>query len=166
MLIAIISDIHDNIANLDKCLTWCRQNKVSSMICCGDITTIETMTHLAQNFVGEIFVVTGNAEIYQEKEINKLKNINFYGEIGINEINGIKIGFCHEPEKIGKVQDLSPFELDFIFYGHTHKPWLEKKATTLIVNPGTVSGVFTQGTFAVLDSKEKNITLKILADLQ
>ncbi len=165
MLIAIISDIHDNIANLEKCLTWCRQNKITSLVCCGDITTLESMDYLAQNFPGEIFVVTGNAEIYQEKEIGKLKNVNFYGEIGINEINGVKIGFCHEPEKIKKIQELSPYDLDFIFYGHTHKPWLEKKNNTLIVNPGTVAGVFTQATFAVLDSDAKNLTLKIIADL-
>lgn len=165
MLIAIISDIHDNLETLKKCLTWCSNNKINSLICCGDITTIETISYLARNFSGEIFVVSGNAEIYEEKDINKFKNINFYGEIGINEINGVNIGFCHEPEKIKKIQELSPLDLDFIFYGHTHKPWLEKRGSTLIVNPGTLGGVFYQATFAVLDSGAKNLSLKIVADL-
>jgi putative phosphoesterase len=165
MLIAIISDIHDNLETLKKCLTWCGNNKINSLICCGDITTLETLSYLARNFSGEIFIVSGNAEIYEEKEITKFKNLNFYGEIGINEINGINIGFCHEPEKIKKIEELSPLDLDFIFYGHTHKPWLKKRKSTLIVNPGTLGGVFYQATFAVLDSKEKNLSLKIIADL-
>lgn len=165
MLIAIISDIHDNLETLKKCLTWCGNNKINSLICCGDITTIETLSYLARNFSGEIFVVSGNAEIYEEKDTKKFKNINFYGEIAINEINGVNIGFCHKPEKITKIQELSPLDLDFIFYGHTHKPWLEKRGSTLIVNPGTLGGVFYQATFAVLDSKQKNLSLKIVADL-
>jgi putative phosphoesterase len=165
MLIAIISDIHDNLANLEKCLSWCQQSKINSLICCGDITNLETVSYLAQNFSGEIFVVAGNAEIYKEAELAKFKNINYYGEIAINEFNGVNIGFCHEPEKIKKIQELSPLELDFIFYGHTHKPWLEKKGSTLIVNPGTLGGIFTSATFAILDVEAKNLSLKILADL-
>ena len=38
MLIAIISDIHDNLVNLTKCLNWCNANKIKTIICCGDIT--------------------------------------------------------------------------------------------------------------------------------
>lgn len=165
MLLVIISDIHDNIPNLEKCLNWCRENKVENLICCGDITTIETASYLAQNFPGEIFVVAGNAEIYKESELNKLKNINYYGEIGINEIAGVKIGFCHEKEKVERIKELSPFPLDFIFYGHTHKPWLEKDGNVIISNPGTLSGVFNSATFATLDTKKKNLELKLLADL-
>ena len=82
MLIAIISDIHDNLETLKKCLAWCSNNKINSLICCGDITTIETISYLARNFSGEIFVVSGNAEIYEEKDINKFKNINFFKKNG------------------------------------------------------------------------------------
>jgi len=166
MLLVIISDIHDNLANLKKCLNWCRREKATSLICCGDLTTIEIASYLAQNFPGEIFVVEGNAEIYKEAELIKLKNVNYYGEIGINEINGVKIGFCHEPKKIKKIKELSPFALDFIFYGHTHKPWLEKEGNTIIANPGTLGGVFNPASFATLDTTKKNLELKILADLQ
>ncbi len=165
MLIAIISDIHDNIVNLEKCLVWCRQNKVANLVCCGDITTFASIHYLSKNFAGKIFVVTGNAEIYQENEIIRLKNINFCGEIGINEIAGLKIGFCHEPKKIKKVEKLSSWPLDYIFYGHTHQPWLEKDDNTLIINPGTVAGLFAKATFAVLDSDTKKLSLKIIDDL-
>jgi len=165
MLLAIISDIHDNLINLKKCLDWCRQKNVKSLICCGDITNLETVSSLAQNFLGDIFVVLGNAEIYKEAELTKFKNINFYGEIGINEINGVNIGFCHESEKIKKIEEISPLQLAFIFYGHSHKPWLEKKGSLIIANPGTLGGIFNPASFAILNTDNNYLELKILAEL-
>jgi len=166
MLIAIISDIHDNLANLEKALNWIRKNGATAyLICCGDITNIDTVSCLAGNFPGEIFVVAGNAELYEEKDLNKFKNINYCGEIGINEFDGLNIAFCHEPEKIKKINEITPIALDFIFYGHTHKPWLKKDGPTIIANPGTVSGVFNAATFAVIETKTKKLELKIIADL-
>ena len=166
MIIAVIADIHDNLANLEKCLTWCNQNKVANIICCGDITNVETITYLAKNFLGEIFVVTGNAEIYEEKDITKLTNINYGGDISINEIGGLNIGLCHQPEKIKKIEELTPLDLDFIFYGHTHRPDLKKDGNTTIANPGTLAGIFTPATFAILNTENKNLELKLLADLK
>ncbi|MFZ4631936.1 MAG: metallophosphoesterase family protein [Patescibacteria group bacterium] len=165
MLIAIISDIHDNLANLKTCLSYCEENEVSKLICCGDITNLDTVKNLAKNFLGEIFIVSGNADLYEEKDLSKFSNINYYGEIAVNEIAGVNIGFCHEPDKIRKVKELAPFKLDFIFYGHTHKPWLEKDDGLIIANPGTLAGVFNAATFAILETSNKNLELKIVADL-
>jgi hypothetical protein len=165
MLIAIISDIHDNRANLKKCLDWCRTNKIGKILCGGDLTTLETADYLATNFLGEIFVVSGNAEIYHEAELVKYKNINYCGEIGIREIAGVNIGLCHEESQINKVLDVTPLPLDFIFYGHSHKPWLSKRTDITVVNPGNIAGVFHQATFATLDTGSKKLELKILAEL-
>lgn len=76
MFIAIISDIHNNLDNLKKCLFWCSDNKVEKIICCGDVADLNTMTYLAQNFSGEIFVVEGNAETYREADLGIFPNIN------------------------------------------------------------------------------------------
>lgn len=166
MLIAIISDIHDNIANLQKCLNWCWQNKVEKIIFCGDATTLETLAYLAENFSGEIFMARGNIEFWRESELAPYKNIKYNGELGLKEMGGLMIGFCHEPEKIKKVFKLALATPDFIFYGHTHKPWLEHDGETIIVNPGNVAGVFHQATFAALDTSTKKLDLKIVADLK
>jgi len=165
MLIAIISDIHDNLANLGKCLTWCRNNQVKKIICGGDLTTLETASFLATNFPGEILMVSGNCEIYREAELTKYQNINYCGEIGIMEIDNLNIGFCHEKRQIIKVLDVSPLPLDFIFYGHSHMPWLDKRDKITITNPGNIAGVFHQATFATLETKTKKLELKILAEI-
>ena len=165
MLIAIISDIHDNLANLKTCLDYLKDREVSKIICCGDIANIDTIKNLAKNFLGEIFIVSGNADLYDEKDLNKFPNINYHGEIAITELAGLNIAYCHEPEKIKKAKELAPLPLDFIFYGHTHKPWIEHDGKTIIANPGNLAGVFNAATFAILETEKKNLELKIVADL-
>jgi putative phosphoesterase len=166
MLIAIISDIHDNLANLKKCLDWNLSNGVEKIICCGDVTNLDTIDYLAKTFSGEIFLVGGNMELYEEKDLDQYKNISYSGEIGLRELGGLSLGFCHEPAKTRRVLKLSLAAPDFIFYGHTHKPWLEHDGDTIIVNPGNVAGVFHQATFAVLNTETKKLDLKIIADLK
>ena len=165
MLIAVISDIHDNLANLAKVLKCCQQNKITKLICCGDTTTLETINYLAINFPGEIFVVRGNIEIYEDDELAGLKNIKSFGAVGKIKIAETNIAFCHEPIKIEKILNSSHSKPDFIFYGHTHKPWLEKRDNVTIVNPGNVAGVWHQATFAILNVSNKKLELKIIADL-
>ena len=165
MLLAIISDIHDNLANLEKLLSWCRNHKVKKLIFCGDATTIETIIYLSTNFHGKIFMVSGNSEIYQINQLKKYTNLDYFGEAGIKRIAALKIGLCHKPQKIKYLLKLTANDLDFIFYGHTHKPALTQSDSTLIVNPGNIAGIFYQPTFASLETNNKKLELKILANL-
>jgi hypothetical protein len=165
MIIAIISDIHDNLVNLEKCLKWCQKNKVEKIICPGDVTSIETINYLANAFRGEVFLVRGNAELFEDDDLIEYKNINYYGEEGIFELDNLYFGLCHEPEKIKKILSSSEQKIDYIFYGHTHRPWLKKDGATMIINPGVLSGTFHESTFAFLDTTTKKLELKILREL-
>jgi len=164
MVIAIISDIHDNLVNLTKCLNWCQNAEIKKIISCGDMTTLLTIKNLAK-FNGEIFMVKGNIDLYEETQLSKYKNIKYYGASGLIELDGLKIGLVHEPTKINILLKSTEVSPDYIFYGHTHKPWLEKRGPTSIINPGNLAGVWHQATFATLDTKTKKLELKILADI-
>lgn len=163
MKVVIISDIHDNLVNLVKCLAWCRNNNIEKAICCGDITNSETLSKLSKEFLGDIFLVQGNAELYSEKELYDFENINNLGKIGRIRMENKNIGICHEPFLIEKVTEKG--KCDYIFYGHTHKPWIEKKEDFYVVNPGTLGGVFQKASFAVLDLDKNNLELKVLENL-
>ena len=165
MLVAVISDIHDNLVNLEKCLDWCREKRVAKLILCGDTTNIKTIDYLAANFPGEIFIIRGNIELYEETELNNFKNINYLGEIGFIELDNLLVAACHEPEKIKKIKELAVKTPNFIFYGHTHKPWIEKNEGSVIANPGNLANIFHAPTFALLDTATRKLELKILADL-
>lgn len=160
MLIAIISDIHDNIANLERFLEWAKTKKISKIICCGDVTSTDTLEVMSGKFTGTVEIVKGNAEIYSDKDIKRYPNIKLHGRAGIIKVGETNLGFCHEPFLIKKVLEKGRPEI--IFYGHTHKPWKEIKDGVNCVNPGTLGGVFQKATFASFDTGEKKLKLHIL----
>jgi|SRR3989338_1423071 len=159
MKFLIISDIHDNLVNLEKCLNWGRGQFIKEAICCGDMVNSETLAYLAGN-LKTIYLVRGNLEIYNEAEVKKYENINYLNRFGVFELDGKSIGLCHEPWYIKSVLDKKPCSI--VFYGHTHEPWIAEKNGVTTANPGTLGGVFTKATFAVWDSLSGELELKIL----
>ena len=164
MKYAIISDIHDNIVNLEKCLKWCNANNIGAIICCGDVTNSGTLHLLAARFEKDIYLVQGNIELYEEEEVEVYLNIKYLGKYGIIEIDNFKVGVCHEPFYIDKLLEREGVKL--IFYGHTHKPWIEDKKGVKLINPGTLGGVFQKASFAVWESGEGGLELILLERIE
>lgn len=171
MKIAIVSDTHDNMDNLKKVLDYLAKNKIKKIIYLGDICQEETLEYLLRKFNGEIYVVLGNAETFQIKNLklkvkNNKSNLKICNQMGIFEIDKIKIGFAHSPKYIQKLIKDKP---EYIFYGHTHKPWVEAKEyrgkKMIIANPGNLLGQPYQATFAILDTKNKRLKLEIISQI-
>ncbi|MCK5358505.1 MAG: metallophosphoesterase family protein [Elusimicrobiales bacterium] len=163
MKVVIISDIHDNNVNLNRCLNWCLDNNVKELICCGDVTNINTIDIMAKGFHGTIHLVPGNICLFEEGDLEKYDNLIYYGSIGRFKLDRYSVGLCHEPFLIKEVNKLG--KCDYIFYGHTHKPWIEEKDKVKMINPGTLGGMFQKGTFACWDTTKNKIELKILDKL-
>lgn len=168
MRIAIISDIHDNLANLEKFLIQAKTEKIEGIICCGDVTTPETLSFLVENFKGEIKLVCGNAEIRREEFFDLAKqsdNLEVFADVGRWDLDKVQISFAHKPEQAeGLVSKTDSVVLSgelhhFVFYGHTHKPWIKQIGETLMANPGTLGGVFTSPSYASLDTVAGQLAL-------
>lgn len=159
MKFLIISDIHDNLVNLEKCVSWSGGQSVENAICCGDVVNSETLAYLACKFK-ILYLVRGNLEIYEENEVKQYGNIKYFGRFGVFDIDGKTIGLCHEPWYIKSVLKIKPCQM--VFYGHTHEPWIEERNGLITANPGTLGGVFTKATFAAWDSLSGQLDLKIL----
>lgn len=160
-MLAIISDIHDNLANLAKFLKYSKENKISEIFCLGDLTSDTAIKELADGFSGKIYLVSGNADFFDEDYIKTFSHIKYFRKIGNAVIGEKKIAFTHFPHE-GK--DLAKSKkYDYVFYGHAHKPWQEKIGETVLLNPGTVSGMLSKASFAVWD-EEKDIFSLILLD--
>ena len=158
MKIAIFSDLHDNIPNLDIFLAWVASNKIPKLIFCGDLANSETLNHLTANFSGEIFMVSGNADSYNPAG---LKNIVYNKDRLEIKIDNQKILVVHKPVDLKKILAENN-SFDFAFHGHTHKPWLIQQDGVVIANPGTLSEVFSKSSFAILDTETGKLELKIL----
>lgn len=159
MKVVIIADIHDNLINLKNCLDWCKENNVIHLICCGDVTNNETLDFMSANISGTVHLVKGNVDSWQDKDCDRYANVKYYGRSGgVAEFSGRIIGFCHEAYLLDKVLEKGNPEI--VFYGHSHKPWQEDKSGVVFVNPGTLGGMFLDGTFAVFDVITGELFLK------
>lgn len=160
MKIAIIADIHDNLANLKKCLRYCAEQNTEVLFCLGDVTNKETLSFIAEKFIGKIYLVRGNMEIYNEDDALGYKNIKYFGRVGRVALGNKNIGLCHEP--FLRASALKLGACDYIFYGHTHRPWIEDIAGYKLINPGTLGGVFERATFALWDTDKAEPELVVL----
>jgi hypothetical protein len=166
MKVAIISDVHDNLVNLEKYLKWCGENKIEEIIMCGDLCAPATLARvLAPKFSGKIHMVFGNVSDREteRKVAKKFPNVIHYGDEGEFEIDGKKVAIIHYPIEAKALAQSGKF--DFIFYGHSHKPWIEKIGNAYLANPGTLSGMFQKATFAVWDTESEKMELKLLENI-
>jgi len=160
MRIAVLSDTHDNWPNTEKAVKYLNKHKIRTMIHCGDVCAPSTLNEMAKIYKGEIHLVKGNVDGDIDgfkMMIKKNKNINYYGQTGKVEIDGLKIVFCHYPFVAKKMAETKKYDL--VFHGHTHSPWQEKVGDTIIFNPGTVAGLFSKATFAIYDTETKKAEL-------
>lgn len=162
MKIAIISDTHDNLATLDKFLAYTAQNPVDAIIHCGDIAEGDTLTRLAQGFSGKILAAFGNMDYRDSVHASaaKLPNVTLFESFGQTGPGRQKIGFCHHKETA--LAHLKKENFDYLFYGHTHKPWMEQINGCILANPGTLAGMFYKATFSTLDTETNKLELKII----
>ena len=160
MKIAIISDTHDNIQNVEKVIEILNSEKVIATFHCGDIISPFTLKKFS-NLKSKIYIVFGNNDGDKIALLkNKPKNAEFFNLIGEVEIKGRKILFTH--------YDIIAYafaftkKYDFIFYGHTHKAEVKKIGKTILINPGELAGYLNKPSYAILNLKNKKVEIRNL----
>ena len=167
MQIAIISDIHNNEINLDKVLRHCTEQKIETIICCGDLASREILEIMNDNFSGEIYYTFGNADYTELRELEDLKkyrNTFLFKEFGEAMFDKKSVAFTHYPNIARKLSLTKKYT--FVFYGHTHKPWEEMIGHCKLLNPGNVAGEIYLPTFAVWNTENDNFKLLRVHDLK
>jgi putative phosphoesterase len=164
MLIAILSDIHDNIPMLRAAIDHIQ--RVDALLCGGDLCSPFIVDELAK-FPRQIHVVFGNndADLFRITQKAYVANqnrvpedqIQLHGEFFEGELGGKRIALIHF-EQIGKALARSG-QYDLVCYGHTHLYSLERDpATGAIrgVNPGEIFGLLradSESTFVSYDTE-------------
>ena len=145
------------------------------------------------NFSGKIYYTFGNADYDELKnlwieskghpmsndrnsrktsDVQKYKNTFLYKDFGEAIVEGKVIAFVHYPNIAKSLARTGKY--DFVFYGHTHKPWIvnlplpegkwpkaEGEGVTLL-NPGTTGGEIYPPTFALWDTKKKTEPFQLI----
>lgn len=160
--LAVISDVHDNLANLAKTLNYIKNNKIDFLICTGDLQSLEAWAELNKLSI-PVFAAKGNAD--DELDLNQCTNIQVWQSFGEIELLGKKILFSHYPEVIKKILTQKPNYYQLALHGHSHQPWEEFFQGTKILNPGNVANVRYAPTFAIIDLDNLKAQLILLNEI-
>ena len=140
-LIGVLSDTHNNTANLRAALAIFEQRGVRTLIHCGDVTTLATLEWLA-GF--RVIYVYGNGD-YASGEMRDMllryDSQNYGGPIYEGELHGVRVAAAHGHYP-GSVEELARSgEYDYIFHGHTHRRRDERVGRARVINPGALGGL-------------------------
>lgn len=165
MKIAIISDTHDNKANLALALKAIQEKGATTLLFCGDFCAPFMLKEMASQFSGDIHVVFGNNDGDQFSMTSiaqDLPNMILHGEYAALNLGGKRIGMTHYPfyaEAMAKSGDY-----DLVCFGHDHEARVLTFGAGLAVNPGCLYEK--PAAFAIYDTTAHAATLfKLDVDL-
>jgi len=162
MKIAIFSDSHDNLYNIDLFLNFIQEQKIDQIICCGDITTVDTLGQIVTKCDKTVHLVTGNADNDDNfySAIDVMDSVLYYDKFGEVSLDNLNLAFVHYPGEAKKLAQTKKY--DYVFYGHTHMPWREQVGDCHVVNPGTLAGLFFRASFAIFNTANGFLELKLI----
>ncbi len=158
MRIAIMSDTHDHIWNLEKALS--RTQGISALLHCGDLISPFMVRKLAERLpTTPVHLVWGNND-GDRRLVSQVAQgagpIRCHGEFADLEIGGLRIWMTHYPE-IARAVALSG-QYDLVCYGHDHAAHEEQMGATLLLNPGELMGLNGRSGFVLLEIETRSLT--------
>lgn len=157
MRIAVLSDCHDNIWNLERLLL--RLSDVEMLVFCGDLCAPFTLDLLAAGFHGPVHVTFGNndGDVFLLTQIAaRHPNVTLHAPYGTVEAEGQKLAFVHDPLFGEGLAALGRY--DAVFCGHSHRPEARMVGRTVLANPGEVMGRFGQPGYGVYETQDRTFS--------
>lgn len=155
MIVAVCSDVHDNIWALERALPM--MEDAEQILFCGDFCAPFTLVQLAEGADGRpLHVVFGNNDGDRHlltQNAARFASVSLYGEFAEFDLDGRQVAINHYPAIAHRLADGDAY--DFVFYGHDHVAHDEKKGDTLLLNPGEIMGRLGKPTFSLVDTAKQ-----------
>ena len=156
-----MSDIHDNVWNLEKTLKIIHKEDIDTGIFCGDYCAPTSFKRATEKFK-KAYCIWGNVDGEKFKITKRIyeagiEHVKLLGEFGSIEIDGKKVAIIHNP-KIARGLAHSGL-YDAVFYGHIHEAKVEEIGDTLLANPGEIMGKNGKVSFGIWDSSKNDIKI-------
>lgn len=140
MKIAVISDIHDHVWNLQAALKSIQEAEM--LICLGDLCSPFIVGLLGSGFAGRpIYLLFGNNDgdtFRITRNAANFPDIEICAEFLEIEQDGRKLAAVHYDNIARAMSEGGRY--DAVFYGHNHRFDIHKTGKTLMVNPGALMG--------------------------
>ncbi len=161
MIIAVISDTHDNLKMTESFVKDVKQFAPDYLIHLGDIVSPFVIPVLAKLEIPGIIAKGNNdGDTDYIGELCYKSGFKFVIPPYKFELAGKSFIISHRPIDTNKI-DISGF--DYYLYGHTHFHKIEESGRIHIINPGTVSGyVSGKSTYIIINTEVDEVKLREL----
>ena len=137
MRIGVLSDTHGRLDSTQAAIRLLREREVELILHCGDIdspATVRLFTDVPTHFV------FGNWDLNRSGLLRAMREIGAVGHGGIGriELAERRIAWLHGHIRGSRPRLEAGGELDFVFYGHSHKPKVHRTGKTVVLNPGAL----------------------------
>lgn len=154
MKIAVLSDSHDNIWNLEKALNKLNEIELGALLFLGDFCAPFSLKQIADAYRGPIHCVPGNndGDLFLLMTIaGQAGNVTFYNPVGDLSLDGVRLAITHYPEIGEGLAATGKYRA--VFSGHTHEFMQQQVGGTLWVNPGEIMGRYGEPGFVLYDTE-------------
>jgi putative phosphoesterase len=154
MTVAVLSDIHDNIWNLEKVLTALPDHGAERAFFLGDFCAPFTLAQLAEGFSGPLDVVFGNNDgdtFLLSSVAAGHDTVTLHGQLAELTVGGRSVALNHYPDIAAGLAASGRY--DAVFSGHDHRAYQETRGATLWANPGEIMGRFGSPTYGLWDTE-------------
>ena len=156
MRLGLMSDTHDNVPKIREAICQLNDLEVDLVLHGGDYIspfTAKPYSDLKAKMIG----VYGNncAERGKFREVYAAAGKEIVGNFAEVKAGGRRIALLHGHDDALLRAIIAHGSYDAVIHGHDHKAKVEKRDTTLVVNPGEVCGYVTgRSSLAVLDTMD------------
>jgi putative phosphoesterase len=139
MLVAILSDIHDNVWKLAAALEGART--ADALLCLGDLCSPFVVHQLGSGFAGPIHILFGNndGDLFRiASNARRHAHITIHAEWFRGDFAGRSFAANHY-DNIGRAVAAGG-QFDVVCFGHNHRHEITPMGKTLAINPGAIMG--------------------------
>lgn len=162
MLIAVLSDIHDDVLRLLTALAHAQAAGCTHLLFAGDAAELSTFRLLAEEWPHGMDAVFGNNEFERTdfaRFAQSCKGVRLHGDVAETEQGGRRIYLCHYPQMAMRAALSGAY--DAAFYGHSHRAEVNMLGSCLLANPGEVCGErYGTPTFGIYNTADNSFTLQ------
>ncbi|MEA5000965.1 MAG: metallophosphoesterase [Endomicrobiaceae bacterium] len=153
MKIGILSDTHNNTDKILKAIEFFNLRQVNFVLHAGDFSFVSSAKHF-EKLKAPFMAVFGNNDF---ETCDLARTINKFGQIYDSPymfvLDGKTFVLTHRICSVEK-------HFDYMIYGHTHKPSIQKTPDATFINPGEVWGKrYGRSTVAVLETETNRVEI-------
>lgn len=159
MRVGIISDTHDNIEAVEQAIETFQQERVETVLHCGDFIAPLIIPYL-EGFSVHGVLGNNDGEVTGLREaFNELEDGQLHGRVATLSLDGYDIAAVHGEEMPVVNALVNSGSYDYVFYGHYHTRDHRLEDGTVVVNPGAHFPTTAEEdrTIAILDTEDESL---------